>query len=231
MASCRNEYTTWYSTGPIQVIGSNSEVWLFLEFDRIVSTGRRGYDYPTAYPIGHFQDVLVIDRNGLKNKMRIADIDNTNGVTFHPNITRIFRLNDNFYLYSGPSMLYQESLFEWNESQERFSLLEIQEASAVLNELPSRYTVRDSFDAVDSESEASGWDVLYRDSAIAEGKFTWNGVEFYIAAISTEHQINVEIRNSENLSLMLEYERAFEKITKEMFENLPRAIGGHPKDN
>lgn len=61
LASCSDSYVTWYSAGPIQVIGDKSEVWIFLEFDRQVAKNSSSYDYPNTYPVGHFQEILVLN--------------------------------------------------------------------------------------------------------------------------------------------------------------------------
>jgi len=226
-----SEYEIWYTTGPIQVLASDSEVWLFLEFDRQISKGSHGYDYPGVYPVGHFQDVIILDRDGLKNRIRIGSVDNLDGMSLHRNHTRIFRFNDTFYSYSSPSMFYKESIFEWDEIQERFLLLEIQEASAILNELPTRETFWDSIVAVDAKTKESGWEALYQDYAIGEDIFEWNGEEYSITATGTKHSINVEIQSSGNLSLTFEYKRGFEIISKDVLESLSSVERGHPRDN
>jgi hypothetical protein len=136
LSSCSStdgRYHVWFTPGHIQALGNENELWIFLEIDKMAHRPNVAYDTPKAIPIGHFQEVVVLQRDGSKNHFKVS-IDN--GVTFHPNLSLIFRAKDQFYLYDGESMFFKSSLFKWDESH--FELLALETGNRFLDQYFSK---------------------------------------------------------------------------------------------
>lgn len=136
LSSCSSEarrYHVWFTPGQIQALGNENELWIFLEIDKMAYRPNVGYDTPKIIPIGHFQEVVVLQRDGSRSRFRVS-IDN--GVTFHPNISLIFRAKGQLYLYMGESMFFKTSLFVWK--RDHFELLSLETGDKFLDQYFSK---------------------------------------------------------------------------------------------
>lgn len=228
LAGCSDSYVTWNSAGPIQVIGNKSEVWIFLEFDRQVAKNSSAYDYPTTYPVGHFQEILVLDKEGLKQKIKIKRKSSMDGVSFHPNNISIFRYADSFYIYAFSSMHFRESFFKWDDSLKRFVLLPVGESLNFLESIPSNATFEQKIQLIEELSEKSGWKALYKDRGIGDNNFRWNEKEFVISLSEDDHSFEVKI-DYDGDPIILKYEKEITQIDTKGFKALSREEYGHRK--
>lgn len=228
LTSCDAKYTAWYSAGPIQIIGNKAEIWLFLEFDRQVKKEGHYYDVPNTYPIGHFQEVLIVDNGGLRERTQVTRLNNLDGVTFHPNNARIFRYDNALYLYSFPSMYYEESFFKWDDNIKRFVLLPAKNASVILKELPSRETFGSVVEGIKKISEKYDWKILYTDSKAGNDTFIWNGKKYALSFSEGDYDFELKIENSGD-PIILAYKKEAKQISHDMFEKLSREERGYPK--
>ncbi len=136
LSSCSSEarrYHVWFTPGQIQALGNENELWIFLEIDKMAYRPNVRYDTPKIIPIGHFQEVVVLQRDGSRSRFRVS-IDN--GVTFHPNISLIFRAKGQLYLYMGESMFFKTSLFVWK--RDHFELLSLETGDKFLDQYFSK---------------------------------------------------------------------------------------------
>ncbi len=88
-------YLVNYEPGPIQVLGSDGAVWLFVEIDRMVARPYRAYDAPSRIPIGHWQEVIILTETGEITRTKVQRHGNTDGVTFNMRNSSIFRWRSN----------------------------------------------------------------------------------------------------------------------------------------
>lgn len=119
---------TWNACGPFQIVAGPDpdEMWCFVQLDRWVR--RPGWLVePPSITLGHEQEVIVIAKGEIKKRIKVSIPD---GVSFHPNISTIYRLNDEFFLYEKFSMNIHRSIFIWQT--DHFELLPLQESEAFL---------------------------------------------------------------------------------------------------
>jgi len=232
--SCGNEkIMSWYAPGPIQVFGNKQEVWLFLEFERRVRRGGPAcayYDHPRVYPVGHFQEIIILNKQGLKKRIRIAKNDNKEGVTFNFMISLIFEHNGDIYLYDGPSMNYRESLFKFNEHSKRFDLLPVEEGDTMLNKLfPG--SAHDRSKKIYESSKTGSWRFYYSDRYVGDNSFTWQGIQFKISAFDDDPYFNIKIainKANKNYPIVLTYLQEVRTLTIEEYKSI-EVEHGHPK--
>lgn len=148
------------------------------------------------------------------------------GVTFHPNNTSIFRYDNSFYLYSSPSMYYNESLFKWDDNIKRFVLLPDEDAFIVLKEFPSKETFWETIRGIEKMSEKYGWKVLYTDKSIGDDSFLWNKKKIVISLVENNSFFEIEIDSGDD-SIVLKYEKEIKQIDRKMFKELSREEMGY----
>ena len=161
-------YETWQSIGPVQVLGGPDEVWVFAERSITVRLPGRLVEAPVR-TAGHDQEVVVFDGAGEKLRIKIPGT----GPTFHPNLGRILRRADDFYLVHEESLNYYASVFRW--SKDHFDLLPLPESEKWLKETglaeARSEEVHDRFDRITKES---GWKHLYHSQSLYNTEpFTW----------------------------------------------------------
>ena len=232
VTSCSGSYFSRYSTGPIQVIGSKDELRIYWEFDQIVSQSKSFYDAPNAFPVGHFQELLIISRAGVKGRVQVKIKNNKCGVTFHPNNSLIFAEGDNVYLYLFPSMYYQESLFQWNEVGSTFDILPLENSKEFLEKNFKSRSYNEKIAAMKKLSAKSGWVPLYSDKSIGRDNFIWENILFSISINDQGAFFEVNIVASESIEgfpLTLKYRKDIKTMTHSEFKLLSREETGHPK--
>ena len=210
-------HTSYFTTGPIQVIGNKNELWMFLEFPRIVHHPRSScsWDVPSVYPEGHFQEVLVFDRKGLKNRTRVS-VDN--GVSFHPNLSDIYIDHNRIYLHKGPSMNYKRSIFKWRDNH--FQLLPFAVSEQYFERMGmkenNKESFRKAFTAFDELTVRSGWENIFESTYAVDSAFEWGDYEIRIdEAESNEVKFELAIEFSSSYKtdepMLLTYYRDYEE--------------------
>jgi hypothetical protein len=176
-------HISYYAPGPIQAIGNKNRLLVFLEFSLIVHHPRPRasclQDVPSVYPEGNFQEVLVLDRTGLIDRIRVS-IDN--GISFNPNLGDIYIDNDRIYLHSPPSMNYRRSIFEWKT--DHFELLPLKVSEQIFAKMGMREnniaSFRRSMRAFDEVTARSGWKKVFKDFISVDKQFVWEDCEIRI---------------------------------------------------
>ncbi len=120
-------YRTRQTTGPIQVLASSDQMFVFLEVRRIVHYP--GWlRSPNIYCHSHEQFYFVVSETGIEKQTQIS---RENGVTFHPNLSHIFSHKRQLHLFQSRSKNYLPSVYRWAEDE--FVLLPQQQGGEILN--------------------------------------------------------------------------------------------------
>lgn len=225
---------SWYGAGPIQVFGNKNELWIFLEFERRVR--REGsactyFDHPRVYPHGNFQEIIILNKQGLKKRIRIAKKDGKEGVTFNFMISLIFEYDGEIYLYNGPSMSYRQSLFKFNEHDKRFDLLPVEKGDAIITKITAGSSWSDKGRAIYELSKTRSWRYYYSDRWIGDDTFTWQGMQFEISTFDDDPYFNIKIainKPNKNYPIVLTYLQEVRTLTIEEYKNI-KVEQGHPK--
>ncbi len=236
---CTEKFCSWYSNGPIQVIGGNDQLWLFIEIDRMVGRSYKTYDAPSVYPVGHIQDILVISKSGeISRKIRVNTVDNRDGATFHPNNSHVFiGGNQEIYLYEFASSDNQGSLFLWKESIKRFVLSTNEDGQKYLKGIHAEFFNLNAWDQtrqLDLVSKKNGWGPVYADTSIRDDKFTWNGIAFKISCVGEKDKDYFEIKIEsdkpmKDFPIVLRYDRDKKFFDYNGYKNLSDEEYGHPR--
>jgi hypothetical protein len=225
---------SWYAPGPIEVFGNKHEVWFFLEFERRVR--REGpacayYDHPRVYPVGHFQEIIIVNRQGLKKRIRIEKKDGKEGVTFNFMISQIFKYKGNIYLFKSPSMNYRQSLFKFNEHDKRFDLLPVEEGDVILKKITPSSLWSEINRAIIEINKTGSWRYYYGDRWIGDDSFTWQGIQFKITTSDNDPYFKVKIainKPNKNYPVVLSYLQEIRPLTIQEYDNIKEEYG-HPK--
>jgi hypothetical protein len=181
-------YSKRLALGPIQVIVGPEEAWCFVEIDRVVHRPGPLVEPPNI-TMGHVQELIIFTPQGIKRRIPISI---HNGVTFHPNISYIFCLDGEFYLYEGFSMLTQRSVYKWQD--DHFELLPLAESEALL-----KAEQLDNQDPAEIEQvpRSNGWHRAFHDRGwfFEPARFEWAGRSFEIAKIDEEKLVRLEVRS------------------------------------
>ena len=138
---------------------------------------------PTNYALGHLQEVLVVSETGKVSRIPISIPE---GVTFHPNISSILRVDDDFYLYQGFSMNTHRSVYKWET--DHFRLLPLGESEAFLRDR-SLSGVDPADDAIDQIPLSADWKRVFHDAYLYESAFEWNGGRYELeCAVSDDNE-------------------------------------------
>ena len=171
-----SSYSTFQRCSGVQFLASPHELWCFIEVDRVVIRPSP-LASPRGLALGHHQEVLVVSDSGDVRRIPVSIPD---GVTFHPNISHIFRLGDEFYLYQGFSMNTHRSVYKWD--QDHFDLLPLHESEALLKQ-HSLDEFDPAEDAVERIQLAEKWSKVFKDRGSFvefDPTFEWNETQFQI---------------------------------------------------
>lgn len=229
---CSQQYMYWYSNGPCQVLGNDTELWIFMEFDRIAAKKGLIYDAPSVYPVGHFQEVVILNKDGMKRRIEIKTKNNKDGVTFHPNNAIIFFHQEDIYLYKLESMYYIESLFKWHKDKGFFKLMTIKEGDAFLKHNISNSSFYERIQEIKHISEKYGWKIYYKSRQMGDDTFSWENKNISISDIGDDHFYGITILSENPMNdfpIILKYEHKNVMINKREFKKLSREETGHPK--
>ena len=210
-------YESQFAFGPYQVLGNNDELWLFLDFPRMVKRPGSFWDTPRVIPIGRFQEVVVLDDNGLKKRIRVSM---KNGVTFHSNISHIFVYNENIFLHMGESMFSLNSIFRWDK--DHFELLPFQK----LEELVPGFKNMKSYkidQQLDQYTNRYGWKYIYDTNSI-ESFIKWKKWQITIDAFYKGNDMEVTIimtsQRKKNNPIILSYEKDYKIFNRKEYKKL-----------
>ena len=227
--SFTDPYQTWYAVGPVQVLGGPDEVWIFAEKRTMIRIPGMSASAPVRSQ-GHVQEVVVFDAKGEKRRTTISKPS----PTFHTNISRVFRKEDDFYLIKGESMGYHRSLFRWSETQ--FELMPLGESEAWLEQVGLKDKLPESDPALDRITEKNGWKHLYDDKAqlgIKEESFAWNGLRLQFKVdqgpIGKYRLVSLDQGNPLDITLF-EFDQRAKDISRKELDGLhPDPIPGHKR--
>lgn len=179
---------TWSEIRSVQILEGPERIWVFVEVVRITDyTDEVLMHLMSRHPDEEIasQTVFTIDRLGNVTEKAIA---RGAGPTLHPNLCRIFRLGDGFYLYNFASAGSPASLYRWRE--DRFSPMERRESEEIRKKLlraeqSDRYAgVIDELDAI---SGREGW----RCVAEIAPMFDEDAAPF----VSSKHGLTISVRS------------------------------------
>lgn len=149
---------TWSEIGSIQILEGPERIWVFVEVVRITDyTDEVLMHLMSRHPDEEIvsQTVFTIDRLGNVTEKAITG---GKGPTLHPNLCRIFRLADGFYLYRFASAGRPASLYRWHEG--RFSPMDEHDADEIRKKLfrPGQaHRDAEVIDELDAISGREGW--------------------------------------------------------------------------
>lgn len=233
LASCKpRTYRAYNTFGPIQAIGSQEKLYVFLEIDRIVSSGKTYYDAPGAYPVGHKQELLIFDQNGLSERIPIKTNNNVDGVSFHPNLMTLFAYDEKIFGFSGESYGHKDSVFLWDSEKSKFVLLTFEEGQALLNKFSVNGSVPSRADMLRKVSLNSGWNFHYENSSLEKEELKWNENLIHISTSINGENLEVLISKGDatsNPAKTLSYPIHRKTIDAKQFDGLSREDHGHPK--
>ena len=231
--SCNERIFIYYHPGPFQVLGNDKELYFFLDINRIAKRGYSVSDAPTTYPVGHIQDILVINKDGLLKKIHV-NIDQAKGITFHPNNTRIFRYDNQLYVYSGEAQTSYDSIFKWNEQKQQFIILPLKKTNALLQKfgISKSLNFGERQDVVFDLSKKSGWDFYFSQTAMNDDNFKWNGLDISVKVKYNKDDFNIIIdskKKRKGFPIILSYPVKPMTIDKKTFDAMSNFEYGHPK--
>lgn len=233
MSSCKEKIFVYYLPGPLQVLGNDKELYFFIDINKIAKRGYSVSDAPTTYPIGHIQEILVLNSSGLVKKIYV-DIDKEKGVSFHPNNVAIFNDNNQFYVYSGEAQTSYDSIFKWNEKEKRFVILPLKESNAFLKKLGISESLNfgERQDVVFNLSKKSGWDFYFSQTTMDEDNFKWNGIDLSLKVKKNKDDFNIIIDCAEKrkgFPIILTYPIKPITVDKKTLDSMSNFEYGHPK--
>lgn len=178
---------TWSEVKHIQILEGPDKIWVFVEVVRIT-------DY-TDEVLMHLmskhsdkeivsQTVFSIDRLGNVTETAIT---RGTGPTLHPNLCRIFRLADGFYLYEFASAGHPASLYRWR--QDRFSPMDDRDSDEIRKQLlraEQSPRLAEVIDELDAMSGREGWRCVAEDAEV----FNEDAAPF----ASIKHGIKISVR-------------------------------------
>jgi hypothetical protein len=163
-------YHVYYDFGPLQVVGGEDEMWMFLQLDRNV---RRPWHFEhKGIAISGLQEVFVFTRQGdLARRTGLA----TKEHTLHPNVSRVFRKSDGFFICSVRGTPPSPIIHRWQEK--RFRALSLEQTEQLLRGSGiSRVPHHEVHAFLDGLTRESGWRHLHADYArIPDVQFDWDG--------------------------------------------------------
>lgn len=210
----RGPYEIWQTVGPIQVLGGPDTVWVFAE-EKTQLAGPGLFAAPPT-TVDCRQVVVIFDANGIKERSPIPE----GGPTFHPNVSRIVRESNNFFLIGS-------GLYQWQKKQ--FELIPEPDAEAWLakNEL-STVSLPVSAQMIDKITMSNNWEHLYekRSPTRSEaGIFQWKNVN-YEFQISRNATMEYRLLSSDPIHPLdisvLSVDFARKQLTKAQAESMQR---------
>jgi hypothetical protein len=212
----------WHQVGPIQVLGGPEEAWVFVEKELVAEPPGWGWGEQRFLSLGCNQEVVVINSRGVQRRITIPE---GKEVTFHENISRIFRQEDGFYLLRGSSMGWHGSIFKWEENH--FRLLPLHAYGDFLKAQGLEHSNVPEFDpAIGRLTEKNNWKHLLAERLwiLAPFGFTWNGQRFEIIVRQEPTSTKLIIRSlqpgNQWEAVLLEIDPSPKRITRQEYRKL-----------
>ncbi|MDX2111423.1 MAG: hypothetical protein SFY80_14420 [Verrucomicrobiota bacterium] len=177
LTSCSNKYEIGFQPGSMQVLSTGTEVWVFFQLDRLVRHPGHVYDAPSVYAVGYQQEIIVFNRNGLKNRVKFIESYGL-GPQFHPNYSYIYRNGGTFYLYKDESADNLTTLYGYDGNQ--FKRLPFEDAIKIRDELSPIFFTNQNSITLDRLTETDGWKYQGNDTGKIEMTFNIEGYEVKI---------------------------------------------------
>lgn len=180
----------------IQVLAGPSELWVFVEIDRLV-WHRHRLASPPFMTVDRRQVVAVVTSAADARLLTVPP----GGPSFNRNLAKLLVHGGQVHLFSGPSLGHRASAFAWREPA--FQRLPLAENRALLGELElAEVHPADVDPTVARINEAAGWRLLLAENAplrfdeergellpIPDDELTWAGRTF---TWSLEHRDGLE---------------------------------------
>ena len=183
----------WDDVGPVQVVANDEELWVFVQIDHWKHLPGKLVSAPSR-TTGHYQKVIQIDREGVVQETRVTPDD---GPSFHPNRGDIFRFENDFLLFEGPSSGIPANLYRWQENH--FQQLSADETVALLKALGLETS--NNRLAAEEYPSTEGWQRLAKDSQrwFSPIQFNWSEVAFSLSytegSVPNELQLHATTEN------------------------------------
>lgn len=148
-----NPRKTWLRIGAYQVLDGPGEVWIFVDVNRYV-TRPSPLQSPGVVHYVSEQWVIVVTPRGVRSRQVLPSEDRP---TFHPDITRIVRLTDGFYLFDDRVRDHPKpTISKWRG--DRFTPTTATESPAAFEEIAGIDSIF-AEPGLDTISERNGWSV------------------------------------------------------------------------
>ena len=217
----------------VQILAGPDEMWFFIEVGHVV--GRSDLlASPRSWMLDHHQEVLVVSESGAIRRIPISVPEGmTRGVMFHPNISHIFRIGNDTYLFEDFSMNTHRSLYQWRNNH--FALLPLDESESLLKK-HSLNIVGPDDDTVNENQLAEGWSNVFKDTGyLFESTFKWKGHRFELAIINRSENISLQLRRLDQpwTADLITFDGTLKTLSRSEFDTLwerfERHQKGHPR--
>ena len=195
---------TWEDVGPIQIIASEKEIWMFLQVDQWKHIPGKLVSAPSR-TTGHHQVCVILSDSGVKRTVRVVPDD---GPSFSPNLGDIFRVGNNVFLFRGQSLNHPTTLYRWEK--DHFQQLLPHEMRQNLRELgldKKNNPLKD-----DELPMSQNWSRLVnvRDMQLGPVEFGWNGSTYTLRKKTTESlselQMHCTAKNGEWTTSLIQFD-------------------------
>lgn len=156
----------WEAAGPVHVLASEDELWIFAQADHWIHLPGRMVSVPSRVQDQH-QRLTVLNQQGQVKQIPLP----SGGPNLHPNISEIFRFDDTFVLFDG------RRFYRWQ--QDHFEIIPTSEVDPALQAVqevaPSR--------RMEALPAAAGWERLLAANRYWEDpvEFEWQGRRYEIS--------------------------------------------------
>lgn len=231
VAAPLSSYSTWQSCGPIQIVGDDDELWCFVQINRIVHRPGMFVSAPNI-TMGHTQSVLVVSTTGERRRIEVSI---PNGVSFHPNSSRIVRLEDAFYLFQDFSLTTHRSAFRWKT--DHFELLPFAESERLFQAVFANHPEQKRH-LIGEIQSVDGWTNSFASSGLwpwSDSTFDWNSRRFKLTHFEKEGTESVFAREIAEPTWNVElaaFQKTVRTLTHDGYEELSNRPQqqGHSRD-
>lgn len=197
----------------VQVLANDDELWCFIEISQIgypANGSSSGFSM-----LGHTQWVVIVSASGERRRIAVPE---PNGVTFHPNLSHIFRHEDQFCLFTN---LYKtRRVYRWDNNQ--FVRLGPSDSEAILKQhsLDKRFPIE--FDRVDLEN---GWKKLHKGLTFFGEEFHWRGKKMQLGHTRCNSIVTCQLSQLGERSWTLDlvsFDRTPQRLSKSIRDRFSR---------
>lgn len=178
-------FSTSLRWGGMQVLAGPDELWCFVQIDQCATTSAPLSPSGRPRERIHSQEVIVVSKSGEVRRIRVPRQD---AVTFHRNVSTIFRHAGEFNLLRDPHS--RRALYRWENG--RFKRLPRHQLDAIVRS----YALHDfhyDVDGLDRVTESSRWTRL--PARYQADSFEWDGMVVEIRDRSRGHEATLELES------------------------------------